>query len=232
MAVCTRDRVRRGVMPWDLPSPRPFPRMGDIQAREFGTKAPVRASLSSRKGLLSFPFPSEGPRRAVLSSSGAGSLSPCGLRGRPMDAQGLAFTDLLDAWSFLSRGERMEGFRLLPRNEAEDLLFTRSPRDPADIIVSVAPAERRAVGEASGLDALLPLSPLGLRRGEHVGSFCGHAGGCDRPGNHRREHPPARHASVKASPPPAGRVAGPKTTGSPDVSRPCGSPQALAPSGR
>ena len=56
----------------------------------------------------------------------------------------LSAEELRDAWPILSIDERVEGFRLLPREEAEEFFFTLSPRDQADIIASLPAPERRA----------------------------------------------------------------------------------------
>jgi len=61
-----------------------------------------------------------------------------------MATETLSADDLLDAWSVLSRDERVEGFRLLPRAEAEEFLFTLKARDQAEIILSLPPGERRS----------------------------------------------------------------------------------------
>jgi magnesium transporter len=60
------------------------------------------------------------------------------------DSAALSADDLRDAWHVLSAAERLEGFRLLPRHEAEDLFFTLSPMDQADIILGLPPSERRS----------------------------------------------------------------------------------------
>jgi magnesium transporter len=56
----------------------------------------------------------------------------------------LSAEELRDAWPILSIDERVEGFRLLPRDEAEEFFFTLSPHDQADIIASLPPSERRS----------------------------------------------------------------------------------------
>src|SRR5262245_14192659 len=57
---------------------------------------------------------------------------------------GLSADELRDAWPILSIDERVEGFKLLPRDEAEEFIFTLSPRDQADIIASLPPPGRRS----------------------------------------------------------------------------------------
>ena len=56
----------------------------------------------------------------------------------------LSAEELRDAWPILSIDERVEGFRLLPRQEAEEFFFTLSPHDQADIIASLPASERRS----------------------------------------------------------------------------------------
>jgi magnesium transporter len=64
----------------------------------------------------------------------------------PADQEGgaLSAEDLREAWRLFSLDERLEGFRLLPRDEAEEFFFTLSAWDQADIIRSLPPAERRS----------------------------------------------------------------------------------------
>jgi magnesium transporter len=87
------------------------------------------------------------------------------------DAGGLSVDDLRDAWHVLTTDERLEGFRLLPRDHAEDFFFTLGPADQADIIGALPAADRRSwmrllapddaadVAQAAGAerDALLAL---------------------------------------------------------------------------
>jgi magnesium transporter len=61
-----------------------------------------------------------------------------------MATETLSPEDLLDAWSVLSRDERVEGFRLLPRAEAEEFLMDLKARDQAEIILALPPNERRS----------------------------------------------------------------------------------------
>jgi magnesium transporter len=56
----------------------------------------------------------------------------------------LLATELEDAWPVLSPEERLEGLRLLPHADAEDLLLSLPARDQADIILGMAPGERRS----------------------------------------------------------------------------------------
>ena len=56
----------------------------------------------------------------------------------------LRVTELLDAWPVLSAEERLEGLRLLPHAEAEDLLLSLPARDQAELILETSPGERRS----------------------------------------------------------------------------------------
>ena len=56
----------------------------------------------------------------------------------------LLASELEDAWPVLSPEERLEGLRLLPHAEAEDLLLSLPSRDQADIILGMVPGERRS----------------------------------------------------------------------------------------
>jgi magnesium transporter len=53
-------------------------------------------------------------------------------------------SELQDAWHILSTEERVEGFRLLPRADAEELFFTLASRDQYDLIVGLPPGDRRS----------------------------------------------------------------------------------------
>ena len=52
--------------------------------------------------------------------------------------------ELREAWRILSQRERLEGFLLLPRAEAEDLFLLLSPADQAAIVMSLPEGERRS----------------------------------------------------------------------------------------
>jgi len=53
-------------------------------------------------------------------------------------------SELQDAWHILSTEERVEGFRLLPRADAEELFFTLTARDQYDLIMGLPPGDRRS----------------------------------------------------------------------------------------
>lgn len=52
--------------------------------------------------------------------------------------------DLANAWPILSEEERLEGFRLLPRVEAEDFFVGLSARDQAALVLALPSPERRS----------------------------------------------------------------------------------------
>jgi magnesium transporter len=52
--------------------------------------------------------------------------------------------DLRDAWRVLSPHDRIEGFLLLPRAEAEDLFFALSSADQAAVVLGLPEGERRS----------------------------------------------------------------------------------------
>jgi magnesium transporter len=53
-------------------------------------------------------------------------------------------SELQDAWHILSTEERVEGFRLLPRPDAEELFFGLTARDQYDLITGLPAGERRS----------------------------------------------------------------------------------------
>ena len=65
-------------------------------------------------------------------------------QGPEQDAGGFSVDDLREAWHVLSTEERLEGFKLLPRDEAEEFLFTLGAADQADIILALPAVERRS----------------------------------------------------------------------------------------
>jgi magnesium transporter len=56
----------------------------------------------------------------------------------------LLAAELQDAWAVLSTEERLEGLKLLPYADAEDLLLSLPARDQAELILAMPPGERRA----------------------------------------------------------------------------------------
>src|SRR5215475_8811271 len=56
----------------------------------------------------------------------------------------LLVSELHDAWQVLSTEERLEGLKLLPHADAEDLLLGLPARDQAELILSMSSDERRS----------------------------------------------------------------------------------------
>lgn len=51
--------------------------------------------------------------------------------------------ELRDAWPALSRDERVESFKLVPHSTADDFFLSLSAQEQAELILSLAPGERR-----------------------------------------------------------------------------------------
>ena len=62
----------------------------------------------------------------------------------PGSDEAFVASELQDAWHILSLEERVEGFRLLPRADAEELFFTLAARDQYDLIMGLPPGDRRS----------------------------------------------------------------------------------------
>src|SRR2546422_9323090 len=58
--------------------------------------------------------------------------------------RGLLASELADAWPVLSAEGRLEGLRLRPHAEAEDLLLSLPARDQVELILETSPGERRS----------------------------------------------------------------------------------------
>jgi len=56
----------------------------------------------------------------------------------------LTAAELVDTWPILDAVERLQGLRVLPRLEAEDLFLTLPTRDQAGIVLAMAPGEGRS----------------------------------------------------------------------------------------
>ena len=56
----------------------------------------------------------------------------------------LTIDEMRDIWVALTAGERMEGFRLLSRAEAEDFFLELAPRDMAEVVLGLPPDQRRS----------------------------------------------------------------------------------------
>ena len=59
-------------------------------------------------------------------------------------AERLSAEDLLEAWHLLVPEDRLEGFRALPRPEAEELFLSLSSGDQADLLLALPQPERRS----------------------------------------------------------------------------------------
>ncbi len=56
----------------------------------------------------------------------------------------LSLDEIRDAWPLLAQADRMEGFSMLPRDEAEDFFFSLSARDQAEVVLAMPGRERRS----------------------------------------------------------------------------------------
>jgi magnesium transporter len=62
---------------------------------------------------------------------------------RPIPDDELTAADLREIWSILSLNERVQGFRVLPRDEAESLLFSLTDADLTSLVLALKPGDRR-----------------------------------------------------------------------------------------
>jgi magnesium transporter len=62
---------------------------------------------------------------------------------RPIPDDELTAADLREIWSILSLDERVQGFRVLPREEAENLLFGLTDSDLTQLVLALKPTDRR-----------------------------------------------------------------------------------------
>jgi magnesium transporter len=62
---------------------------------------------------------------------------------RPMPDDELTAADLREIWPILSQDERVQGFRVLPREEAENLLFGLTDADLTSLVLALKPSDRR-----------------------------------------------------------------------------------------
>ena len=62
---------------------------------------------------------------------------------RPIPDDELTAADLREIWSILSLDERVQGFRVLPRDEAENLLFSLTDADLIKLVLALKPSDRR-----------------------------------------------------------------------------------------
>ncbi|NOT31296.1 MAG: magnesium transporter [Planctomycetes bacterium] len=61
-----------------------------------------------------------------------------------VEGEGLTAEELRDAWPVLDSEERLEGFHLLPRDDAEDFFLELSSRGQASVLLGMPTRERRA----------------------------------------------------------------------------------------
>ena len=61
-----------------------------------------------------------------------------------VEGESLSSEELRDAWPVLDTEERLAGFHLLPREEAEDFFLELSSRGQASVLLGMPPRERRA----------------------------------------------------------------------------------------
>ena len=71
-------------------------------------------------------------------------MTPTSAPPPPVDDDALTADDLRDAWSVLSRADRVEALRALPRDQGEDVFFELSARDQAWYLLDLPAAERRS----------------------------------------------------------------------------------------
>src|SRR5262249_30014755 len=117
----------RGLPAFQLPAAQ-GPGGGGLQAGARGERQadarPGRERLQGRRGI---------PRGQGVSPAAAAeeqeAVSPDGLR---------------EAWPALSAEERAEGLKLLPRDTAEDLFFSISPREQVELMRALPQAEQRS----------------------------------------------------------------------------------------
>ena len=56
----------------------------------------------------------------------------------------LSLGEMRDVWPLLAQEDRIQGFLLLPRDEAEDFFFSLSARDQAEVVVAMPGREQRS----------------------------------------------------------------------------------------
>jgi magnesium transporter len=60
------------------------------------------------------------------------------------EREGLSLTEIRTVWPLLARGDRLEAFALLPRDEAQDFFFGLDAHDQEEVIQGLPPADQRA----------------------------------------------------------------------------------------
>jgi magnesium transporter len=61
-----------------------------------------------------------------------------------LEREPLSLGEIRDVWPLLAHGDRVQGFLLLPRDEAEDFFFSVSARDQADLVCGMPGREQRS----------------------------------------------------------------------------------------
>ncbi|HVY36803.1 MAG TPA: magnesium transporter [Polyangia bacterium] len=62
----------------------------------------------------------------------------------PTEREPLSLGEIRDVWPLLTQEDRVQGFLLLPRDEAEDFFFSLSARDQAEVICALPAREQRS----------------------------------------------------------------------------------------
>ena len=60
------------------------------------------------------------------------------------DREPLSLGEMRDVWPLLAQEDRIQGFLMLPRDEAEDFFFSLSARDQAEVVVAMPGREQRS----------------------------------------------------------------------------------------
>lgn len=80
----------------------------------------------------------------MVRSSTDAAVDPHAVIRRPSDDDDLTASELLATWSLLTAADRLRGFSLLPRPEADDLFLALSTRDQAELLLAFQHTERRS----------------------------------------------------------------------------------------
>jgi magnesium transporter len=102
-----------------------------------GAKQPKKAPRPTPRTLASLAFLADLPALCPLRQIRAARA-----RGM-METRNIGPVELREAWWLLAPEDRIEGFRLLEADDAEEFFFDLSAADQADLILSLRPAERR-----------------------------------------------------------------------------------------
>ena len=62
----------------------------------------------------------------------------------PLEREPLSLGEIREVWPLLAHSDRIQGFLLLPRDEAEDFFFSVSARDQADLVCGMPGREQRS----------------------------------------------------------------------------------------